>query len=148
MRRAKRVLAQQLAGCIGQGSGSCGRRQLRRAQHPGTGRGRVGDAEDELGVIGRAALGMGIGPAEVEYELAPGMPFEVSGRGGKNPSAVFQQQMERLPAIAWMDAAVCLEGVQELVAQERIVGSLQPVPGGWLDLVQVLDDSDIHGLGR
>ena len=127
---------------------SGGRRiEVRAVEEPAPGDGTEGHAEDELRVHGRAGTPEEIGEAPVAREIAHAVVLEV--RGGSNDEFIAAPggEVAGVPAALGYGAAVSLQALEEVPAQEGIVvGSEERIPGGAVDLREILDRPQLEGL--
>ncbi|MNH11620.1 hypothetical protein D3C79_711380 [compost metagenome] len=85
---------------------------------------------EQLGVVGNAGPLTGIGPAMVEHVLAKRVPFAVRRQQRPYLPVTFQHQVLGGPAGVARDAAAVLHGAEKRMAQERLAGRHQGIPGG------------------
>ncbi len=94
-----------------------------------------GHAHRQFRVVRTAEVRVGLGPGEIEDELAVGMGLDEGRRGGRQPRIIVQGEVDRGPAGVWAHAPRVLESRQELMAQKRHLGALQRVPGLAVQLI-------------
>ena len=76
---------------------------------------------EQFGIVVESDLGIGIGPGEVEHELAVGMMLFVErGRGDGFAVVVFKQAVGGHPAMALAYATAGLERRKKPVPNERL----------------------------
>src|SRR6516162_8215379 len=102
--------------------------EIRTHQQPRSGGGCEGGGERQFRVVAAAETLVATCPAEVEYELTEGMGLDERRGRGREAARIAQGEVARLPARAAAHAARALEGSEELVAGEGIVGGAECVP--------------------
>src|SRR6185437_7078278 len=100
--------------------------------------------DDELRIVTPAMARISLGPGEIEDELTVGVAFDVGRRSRRESLLVAQGDGAGLPPRTRADAAGVLEGREELVAQERAVGSPERVPLARSDVVDAGVDLGSH----
>jgi len=78
----------------------------------------------------------GLGPREIEHELAVGVQLDVQHDSADQPIVLIGEQVLGNPAGSVADAAVFLKRQQKCMRRERIGAIEQPVPGRGIDLGQ------------
>ena len=102
----------------------------------------------ELGIIRAAGALVGIRPAPVEHVLAVGVALQIHRCAADQLAAALGDQVQRQPTGALARRAAVLEGGQEDMAEEGLVGPDAGVPGARIDLADSLNQLDLEGLGR
>ena len=81
----------------------------------------------------------------IEDELTPGVAFLIERHGRTEFVAVVDAEMPRLPPLLGRNTAVALSEAQELVAKEREIGAVQPIPVCRRDFIDCIVDGDLQG---
>ena len=102
--------------------------EIRAHQQPRSGGGREWCHERQLRVVTASEPLVAPRPGEVEDELSEGVSLDERRRPGGEAAGIAQREITRLPAGARTDAARVLEGGEELVAREGIVGCAERIP--------------------
>ena len=96
----------------------------------------------QLRVIGKPVLLIGVGPGPVENILAPAIALAVQGHDTDALASFIQGQMPRQPAACGAGAAGAFQRPQKLVAHEGVAGSRLRVPGLGADFGDGIDKAD------
>jgi hypothetical protein len=100
-------------------------------------------------VVGQPGARIGLRPAPVEDELAPGMSLVVARHGAGDASrAVAQHEVARHPAGIAADATVALQCIEEGVRKERIPAGFEITPFRGRQVRDPTDDlrASAHGV--
>jgi hypothetical protein len=118
--------------------GDGGSIQIGANQQTRSGRGRERYRDREFGVVTTAHAAVGLRPGEIKHELAVGMGFHKSRRGGGEPACIGEGDIGWLPSRASAYAGRMLERCKEFVAQERITISPESIPLPRVELVDAV----------
>ena len=118
-------------------------------QQPPPRHGREGDGDLQLGIVITPCLHEGFRPAVIEHVLALAVGFQIARRAAGDLAAKPEHEMARGPAGAAADRPSVLEGFQEGMRNERIVGGGvgigAGVPGLRRDVGDTRHDLDFCG---
>ena len=115
--------------------------EIRAHEQAWSGGGREGCREREFRVITASETLVAPCPGEVEHEFTEGVGLDERRRRGGEAAGIAQREVARFPSRTGANAARALEGGEELVASEGIVGCAERIPlrrGKLQDAVVVL----------
>jgi len=102
---------------------------------------RKRDRAEQLGIVRKSVAVIGVGPGPIENVFPVGVGFEVQGHRAGERFALPQGEIVRRPSGGLAGAPRLVQGMEKLVAQERLLADKR-VPGPRLDGRERVDKLD------